>query len=335
MPNPSNVRGMLLEEALLYLLRHSGYQTVETAGSDETLHLGSAGLEVKGRGGVHQIDAISDFFVTPPFSYPQRLLIEAKCYEKLHQKVGVEIIRNAVGVLKDVEEYWVSRDQNLPARKRYHYQYAIFSSTGFAKPAQRYAFAQDIYLIPLARSFYFLPVLDAINHFGAIPAQTSLREMRSTIRETLKQSDINRMALVGIDEANQDRFQRFIQACRQLDSSIIAMFGKRFPVFLTPSPSIDPMQLEDNVRIQIRRDHNGWYIRYAEAAERLFSFDLPDEMFDLYAEGNILNANQAIRMKQDWLRTIQAIVTTEDRYRIITFSLDQEWINGILRRRQN
>ena len=45
----SQVRGMLLEEALLYLLRLSGYQTVEEVGSDVTLEQGNSGLEVLGR----------------------------------------------------------------------------------------------------------------------------------------------------------------------------------------------------------------------------------------------------------------------------------------------
>lgn len=56
---------------------------------------------VKGRGGEHQIDAIADFIVHQPFSYPQRLLVEAKCYSN---KVRLPVIRNAAGVLKDVNE---------------------------------------------------------------------------------------------------------------------------------------------------------------------------------------------------------------------------------------
>ncbi len=80
MANFSQLRGMLLEEAILYLLRVSGYKTVDTADSDSSLEIHAAGLAVKGRGGRHQIDAIADFTVTPPFSHPQRLLLEAKCH---------------------------------------------------------------------------------------------------------------------------------------------------------------------------------------------------------------------------------------------------------------
>jgi hypothetical protein len=82
----SQIRGMLLEEALLYLLRLSGYRTVEKAVHngvhDDTLNDGRNGLEVLGRGEKHQIDAVADLIYTPPFSNPQRLLLEAKYQSK-------------------------------------------------------------------------------------------------------------------------------------------------------------------------------------------------------------------------------------------------------------
>ena len=100
MPKAAQIRGMLLEEVLLFLLKISGYRTIETIEpNDSTLGLSAAGLEVKGRGANHQIDAIADFEITPPFTYPLRLLVEAKCY-KNNGTVGIEIVRNALGVLK-------------------------------------------------------------------------------------------------------------------------------------------------------------------------------------------------------------------------------------------
>ena len=63
-----------------------------------------AGLNVWGRGGKHQIDAIADLRIGQPFSNPQRLLVEAKAYSN-EPKVGLPIVRGAVGVLKDVSEF--------------------------------------------------------------------------------------------------------------------------------------------------------------------------------------------------------------------------------------
>ena len=74
----THIRGLLLEEAILHLLRATGYSTVESRGTDPTLHAGTAGLEVKARGGQHQIDAIADFLISQPFSNPQRLMPSQK-----------------------------------------------------------------------------------------------------------------------------------------------------------------------------------------------------------------------------------------------------------------
>ena len=157
MPTVAQIHGMLLEEALLHLLRFSGYKPVTSHGADPTLRQGTAGLEVMGRGEHHQIDAIADFTIPQPFVNPARLLIEAKFKDSA---VGIEIVRNAVGVLKDVSEYWVTpapagrgRAAARPRQQpRYHYQYALLASSGFTENAQRYAVAHDVYLIPFERT---------------------------------------------------------------------------------------------------------------------------------------------------------------------------------------
>src|SRR5699024_7018764 len=125
----------------------SGYRTVTNIGSDPTLGRSSAGLTVNGRGSKHQIDAIADLSISHPFGNPQRLLVEAKAYAD-NRSIGLPIIRNTVGVLKDVSEYWVSQLRNNPAVQRYHYQAAIFSTSDFTSPAQDYAYAHDVYLLP-------------------------------------------------------------------------------------------------------------------------------------------------------------------------------------------
>jgi len=57
---PGQIRGMLLEEVALHLLRRSGYRTVDAPGNDPTLCNVGAGLAVRGRGSEHQIDAIAE-----------------------------------------------------------------------------------------------------------------------------------------------------------------------------------------------------------------------------------------------------------------------------------
>src|SRR5688572_27180868 len=97
MPTSGQVRGMLLEEAILFLLRKSGYKTVDVVDrNDKTLNRSSSGMLVHGRATEHQIDAIADYKITPPFSYPNRLLVEAKHYQG---RVGIDVIRNAYATI--------------------------------------------------------------------------------------------------------------------------------------------------------------------------------------------------------------------------------------------
>lgn len=161
----SNIKAALLEEAILYLLEESGYSTVKPVANihriDPYLRNAHHGICVMGRGEMHQIDAIADYAFPPPFSNPLRLLCEAKYSERA--KVGIGIIRNAVGVKKDVEEYF--RPHRRPPSYRYHYQYAVISSSGFTAKAQNYAYAQDIYLLDLSSNIYESIILGVIDHY--------------------------------------------------------------------------------------------------------------------------------------------------------------------------
>lgn len=53
------VRGMLFEEAVLFLLRHAGYEPVTNVGTDPTLrpHAAGTGISVHGPKAQHQSDA--------------------------------------------------------------------------------------------------------------------------------------------------------------------------------------------------------------------------------------------------------------------------------------
>ncbi|WP_101756885.1 hypothetical protein [Oceanicoccus sp. KOV_DT_Chl] len=180
------LRGMLLEEAILYILSKTGYTPIFEKNGDSSLNDGSSGLEIYGRGAKHQIDAVADFQYTPPFCNQQRLLIEAKFKDS---KTGIEIVRNAAGVHKDVSEYWVV--DNISGRrvasKRFHYLYAIFSKEDFSKPAQDYAYAQDIFLLPLKNNTLFRPIISAIDavSFDELDNKPKLSVVRKLVRDQL------------------------------------------------------------------------------------------------------------------------------------------------------
>lgn len=344
------VRGMLLEEAMLYLLEWSGYSVVLDAPlEDETLRQGHSGIEVRGRGTDHQIDAIADFGIMQPFSNPQRLLLEAKCYAQ-GNTVGVEIMRNAVGVLHDVGEYWISRT-GVPSKPRFHYQYAVFSTSDYTPDAEKYAYAHDIYLIQLAQNLYMQPIVDALR---AITHDTfdapkwnkidiNLTALRQIIRRQLR-GWLNEYTLTS---AEKEAFQRllvdimrggelssFVAACQSLDGGLLAMVDRRFPVFLAPAPGLSLPDLKSDYTVRIRRDHIGWSIRDTSNGDRLFTFDLPSKLLDLYIDGGQLNSTRMLDLKAERLSTMQAYTSERQGNqsvitRLVTLQLDAEWLSTL------
>ncbi len=141
------LRGYLFEEALAWLLRNSGYRLLLHSSQDpDELRMEGNTLLVQGRGTTHQVDVLGEFTLTPAFSLPIRMFIEAKYYRT---KCELPVVRNAVGVIEDVNENFVHIGDSRP-RRRYQYVYALFSANGFTGPAQAYALAQQISLVDLS-----------------------------------------------------------------------------------------------------------------------------------------------------------------------------------------
>jgi hypothetical protein len=305
---------------------------VTSVGTDPTLLVGGAGLFLRGRGSNHQIDAIADYLVFQPFSNPHRLLCEAKFYAN---NVSLKEVRNAVGVLKDVGEYWVSVPGGHTARKRFHYQYALFSATGFSSDAQRYAFAQDIYLIPLGDSHYFKPILHAIRQAVApfyssrvdeIPDE-SVSHMRQRIRreldvggegETEPVGDVDQLLNIGL----------FLEACRRLNFVLLGVVGGSFPILLAPSQDMRHGDIPEHMDVRIYWNDEGWHLRDIQG-RALFSFDFPKELFELYAEEGTLSRHRALDLKLENMSFFQALYTVGGRVRLISFELDHAWLEAV------
>ena len=146
------LKGYILEEVLAYLIRTTGYKLLVDASQDpRDLETRGNGLVVKGRGGVHQVDVLGQLEWIPAFTFPLRLFVEAKFR---NTKTGIDAVRNAVSVLLDINQ------NNSPTREqkvflqKYQYVYALFSTSGFTKPAMDMALAHQISLIDLSGDEY-------------------------------------------------------------------------------------------------------------------------------------------------------------------------------------
>lgn len=142
------LRGYLLEEALAWLLRGSGYRLLVSADEDPVDLLAQGHeVRVRGRGTSHQVDVLGELAFTPAFSLPVRLFLEAKCYSK---PCRLPVVRNAHGVVDDVNENFVTRPGQHRPQRRYQYAYALFSTSGFTQDTEEYALAHQISLIDMS-----------------------------------------------------------------------------------------------------------------------------------------------------------------------------------------
>ena len=185
--------GHVLEEVLARLLRDNGYTLLVRSSQDrDALRDGKNGLLVRGRGANHQADALGQLSIPAPFALPVRLFSEAKFRST---PAGISVVRNALGVLDDVNEHYASEVMHHFPMRRYQYRYALFSTGGFTAGAQKYALAHQISLIDLqgpafadlrgsashtAQRLLRLARSSGLSHFPLNQMRTSLRRALRT-----------------------------------------------------------------------------------------------------------------------------------------------------------
>ena len=229
------------------------------------------------------------------------------------------MIRNALGVLRDVSEYW--RGQEEP---RFHYQYAVFADTVFTKPAQSFGYVQDIFLLPLAKASSMADVLTALSGISAddlpsLAGRRALARLRREFRTSL-----------GVDAPVQGELafaQPLIEAARQVRQALIGMTLNGLPLFLVPARDVDVTTLSDQV-VRITWDDDSWYVN-SESGAQLFSFDLPEQLFDRYAKRGDMTQWRALNLKEEAFEEIQATVFDGSKARVVRFQLDQGWVEGV------
>ena len=353
------IRGMILEEVVLTLLRTTGFSVVEAAtGNDPTLQDGRSGLEVRGRGEWHQVDALADFHFPMPFGYPTRLVVEAKCFSP-GDSVGLPYVRNAVGVAKDLNEFFVpvshraSPSQNpFPSSNtRYHYRYAMFSATQFTAPAQRYAFAQDIYLVPYTYSGHLATIIQSIHNlspqdFGATDedkVRVNLQTFRKALRRSLREASIFEVgsAPIPLTDHGRQALSRLIQEASRIGGTLIGIANNQFMLHLIPSSqetlsrilelTPDGTPLDVSIHFSRADDYGSWYLEASNNPNIRLSFDLPETLFRIYADSGILSPQVALNMKESELSIIEAAYIQDDIAHRIVFKLDLDWIETVRR----
>ena len=142
------LKGYILEEVLAYLIRGAGYKLLVHPDQDpqELIKLRNS-FWVRGRGGIHQVDVLGQLEWIPAFTFPLRLFIEAKFRRGT---MGIEVVRNAIGTILDINQNNLPTPDQTVISQKYHYTYALFSTSGFSERAVKMALAHQISLIDLS-----------------------------------------------------------------------------------------------------------------------------------------------------------------------------------------
>ncbi len=347
MANISQIRGALLEEAVLYLLEKVGYETIEVNASnpDSGLREGNSGLEVRGRGSWHQIDALASFISSPAFMYPLRLMVEAKCYKE-SRPVGIDVARNSVGVLKDISENYFTvsnRSGSEVQVPRFNYHSAIFSTSGFTSGAAEYSLAHQVFLIQYENVPVIQPLLDTIMEFDddcvTVLGKRAITEVRKRYRDALKHRihDVETTRYLtqkGIDLIDNS----LVETVGKIRGSYFGMLQGRWPLHLLTS---DPLPAEafatDIVQCQVSGYETGkWKFTPLHISERAsgwfeLEFNLPETIANLVSE-NWGDREAVANLKQQHFSYLNLSGVIGGIKRSIKLELNEEWISQYIER---
>jgi hypothetical protein len=157
-------KGTLLEYIVRRLLQNCGFTSVVPDGHYIFAQAGNELFFINGKGAAHDADTLMDPPIQMPFSYPSRLLFECKSYQI---SIGLNVIRNALGLRYDINEFEIVTDETIERRKnrhretyaianrkRYNYLVGVAAVQDFTKDAFEFAGNNKIPLLSLR---WFLP----------------------------------------------------------------------------------------------------------------------------------------------------------------------------------
>ena len=362
MASIGQIRGALLEEIVLHLLENVGYRIVNS-GEDGTKD-GRAGLEIQGRGEWHQVDGLAIFDYTPSFMYPLRIIVEAKCHAK--EKVGIDVVRNSLGVLRDVTENYFTYHPNNNEEvneemqiQRFNYHSAIFSSSGYTKGAQRYAIAHQIFLIQYQKIPIIRPVIDTLLNMNAeifrngnhtqngeyvnFDENNPFKLFRYNFRKVLKSANVSRSeeALLNAfftEEGINLIRENIISQMRMIKGSYYGMLQGKYPVHLLSDTELPSAIFRESdtilCRIYHNRNENTWSFvptNYEHGNPNYFElqFDLPDEIAKLL-EGKWGDVEAIANVKLERFSFVNISGNIGGIRRQVQLKLDEEWLSDYI-----
>lgn len=326
MPTREAIKGYLLEEILAYLIQNTGYKLlVDPSQDSRELSRRGNGLVVRGRGGPHQVDVLGQLIWIPAFTFPIRLFVEAKCRRP---KMGIPEVRNAVGVIDDINQNYTPVRDGTIAIQRFTYRYALFSTSGFSDIAVHYAMAHLISLVDLSgpdfndlrnlldllANLLIYQVTNPMNTaFFVANLRTHIRSVLGTWPLDVPVPSMNMYTIQNL-LPNVDNFDTgLLRGVQQLGEFLVGMANGPFLLVFKPESLQDFLNYvgdfpSHDVTITWRRSDNygrQWVVRPAYDPESYsLSFGLPRLLGDWIFGDEAQAVSRAWDVKRDYFSSI-------------------------------
>lgn len=312
----ASVKGKLFEYFVYKMLVSCGFRPVKADGL--LIYHGSSGTMIQGLGQPHNADVLLAPPVQTPFYFPTRLLIECKCYS---EKIGLPIIRNALGLREDINGFDIVTEDILKNRrssrstgntcypmKRYQYQVAVASMSGFKSTALPFAQAHRIPLISFADSACFRTMRNYTEEIESRATEDGQfgERVLSVLQEKwgdlwcdfYPEWDCDYLIEGFLKEV--DDFQEKITIGLLEDGSIIFMVKS------------DPNAFPFNHRDQYNRYEDGCTIHWSDATsawelcdgDSRYYFELPAAIYQEWMKAAVEQRRAALMIKEDYFSRI-------------------------------
>lgn len=353
--NAGHIKGALLEYMVRELFKSCGFTNVKQ--NEPYTYEKSDLFYINGKGAAHDADVIMNPPIQIPFSYPTQLVFECKAYIG---DVGLPIVRNAMGLRQDINEFEVVTKESLEerqnsrraeyaieTRQRYHFQVGVAAVNGFTKPAIEFAANNKIPLLSL--SWFLDPI--TINDINAIEQnlinEFDLEDIKN-LYAYLKDRDGNLLSdkyeraksLLSYDNIFTDIIYDFEI---KIDYSFVGLLEIGDIIFMAAQSQEEYNVLAKHTGSQPLRakivwnDQNPsfWELTISDNENSKYNFFLPVRIMNYWRKFN-LDKTEALNIKQEFFSRIFVFNKRNgNRTPFTLITIDKRWLDDIYEQTKN
>lgn len=349
--NVGNIKGAILEFIVRNILKSCGFTNV----LEEKPFVFKDGdlLKINGKGAAHDADVLMDPPIQIPFSYPMRIIFECKAYSS---KVGLPIIRNALGLREDInnfeivtKDFLIKRKNNnrtayaIENRNRHLYQVGIVTLGDFTTPALEFAVNCKIPLLSIEQNFN-TTIANKINEIAQETINSYTNSDVENFYKFLKDrnGDLDSSDYLGAKNIlnAEGILSQIISSAEELtnrtyigllnNGQIIFLYSQNQENIIFNSTS----NLNFNAQIHWRRENkNIWTLEVSQEGgfypQETFIFYLPDQIMKEWGKTNY-NKAQALNLKRNYFSKIMVFNKGIDNsFPMSIIKLDEDWFNQL------